>query len=67
MSRHPAGGIANISKVRYFEHAGTKVLYFSTLVSAACESSESVPDVDDNRDFIYCRPLIITVLVSYIE
>jgi len=23
MSRHPAGGIANISKVRCFENAGT--------------------------------------------
>ncbi len=46
MSRHPAGGIANISKVRYFENAGTKAVSFTALVSAAFESSGSVPDVD---------------------
>lgn len=22
----------------------------------------STPDVDDNRDFIYCRPLVISVI-----
>lgn len=35
-----------ISLIRYFENAGTQVLSFSTLVSAAFESSGSVPDVD---------------------
>lgn len=61
MNRHPAGGIANISKVRYFENAGTKAVSFTALVSAAFESSGSVPDVDIL--VFHARPLSIKITI----